>query len=85
MRGSKISKLYVVVHSQKNLSSNSLPSEKRDVGSEIEPPQSEFKGGKEGEGKKTMLNAAIGLAAILGVGLVVNSIAALISRGLNVG
>jgi hypothetical protein len=36
-------------------------------------------------GKKTMLNAAIGLLAILGVGLVVNSIAALVNRGLNLG
>lgn len=37
------------------------------------------------DAKKTMLNAAIGLAAILGVGLVVNSIAALVNRGLNIG
>jgi hypothetical protein len=37
------------------------------------------------DGAKTMKNAAIGILAILGVGLVVNSIAALINRGLNVG
>lgn len=36
-------------------------------------------------GKKTMFNAAIGIAAILGVGLVVNTIAGLINRGLNLG
>lgn len=41
--------------------------------------------GDSAGGKKTMLNAAIGLAAILGVGLVVNSIAALVNRGLNIG
>ena len=52
MRGSKISKLYVMVHSQKNLSSDGLPFEKRDVGPVIEPPQSEFNGGKKGEGQE---------------------------------
>ena len=37
------------------------------------------------DAKKTLLNAVIGLAIILGVGLIVNSVAALIGRGLNIG
>jgi hypothetical protein len=37
------------------------------------------------KGKEIMKNAAIGLLAILGVGLVVNTISAFIGRGLNVG
>jgi hypothetical protein len=41
--------------------------------------------GDSAGGKKVMLNAAIGLLAILGVGLVVNSVAALVNRGLNIG
>jgi hypothetical protein len=40
---------------------------------------------KTDTGKATMKNAAFGIAAILGVGLVVNTIAGLINRGLNVG
>lgn len=37
------------------------------------------------EGKLILRNAAVGLLAILGVGLVVNTISAFIGRGLNVG
>lgn len=37
------------------------------------------------KGKDILKNAAIGLLAILGVGLVINTIAGLVSRGLNLG
>ncbi len=40
---------------------------------------------KTDAGKTTMKNAAIGIAAILGVGLVVNTIARLVNSGLNIG
>jgi hypothetical protein len=41
-------------------------------------------GGAE-KGKGILTNAAIGLLAILGVGLLINTIAGLVSRGLNLG
>jgi len=45
----------------------------------------QFAMNKPDEGKKILKNAAIGLLAILGVGLVINTISAFIGRGLNVG
>jgi uncharacterized membrane protein YidH (DUF202 family) len=41
--------------------------------------------GKEEDGKKLMKRAVIGVALILAVGLILNTIAGLINRGLNVG
>lgn len=41
--------------------------------------------GNAEKGKEFLKNAAIGLLAILGVGLLINTIAGLVSRGLNLG
>lgn len=40
---------------------------------------------KPDEGKDIMKRAVIGVALIMGIGLILNSIAALINRGLNIG